>query len=463
MARKCCSHPQRAPRGCFDITKAPHLCCYKDLAASGRQPSQDSVPEVPRVACAAMADLLTASIVRWMERLLRLPRKLQAPCIAGSMADRLQAASRNSGGRALRRLHSWLLEHCPSRRALTAMRRNLLFWEKWQRPCTSCRGTVQNLTAALEVCRAKLPKAPVLQVHIAKTAGTSLCTWANSSGLPSRRLPDGRCQLPGDGPFWLGERAAPATCQQRLREMARFNLSWSSIERWLDLPLCEELQYVTALRLPVSRTLHHFLHLLSFNHLGRFDLRDEVDIFALRQGFFHKVLRAPPWLWANTSNQGFRWPASTSQLRDFLQLWRGMASNYQVRSLAGAAGGSAFLEDHAAHRLFAAKQVLEQLDAVIVVGNGLVTSSQMKLVAELVGAPEADIPAELEAHMTGSAAGPGSIPFAAFEHPWEEGELQDLMRTNAADRLLVEHAMRLQTLDSDFFFAHAGEKGWWPA
>eukprot|EP00439_Symbiodinium_sp_Y106_P084340 s10_g25.t1 len=115
-----------------------------------------------------------------------------------------------------------------------------------------------------------------------------------------------------------------------------------------------------------------------------------------------------------------------------------MASNYQVRSLAGAVGGLAFLEDHAAHRLFAAKQVLEQLDAVIVVGNGLVTSSQMKLIAELVGAPEADIPAELEAHMTGSAAGPGSIPFAAFEHPWEEGELQDLMRTNAADRILVE-------------------------
>ncbi|CAE7215507.1 unnamed protein product, partial [Symbiodinium necroappetens] len=50
-----------------------------------------------------------------------------------------------------------------------------------------------------------------------------------------------------------------------------------------------------------------------------------------------------------------------------------MASNYQVRSLAGAAGGYAFLEDHAVHRLFAAKQVLEQLDAVIVVGNGLVT------------------------------------------------------------------------------------------
>ncbi|CAE7272493.1 CYP704B1 [Symbiodinium natans] len=350
--RRCCSNLGRAPRGCFDIWKAPHLCCHK---ARPRQPSESLTSRAlleggPESGCAALADLAGAGITAWMERLLQLPKDLQAPCIAGSMANRLQAVSLSSASRALRRLRVWLVEHCPSRRALAAMRRNLLFWEKWHRSSGSCSRIVQNLTHALEACRAKFSQAPVLQVHIAKTAGSSLCSWANTSGFASRRLPDLRCQLPGDGPFWLGEKAAPATCQQRLRELARHNLSWSSIERWLDLPLCEELQYVAALRLPVTRTLHHFVHLLSFHHLGRFDLREKVDILALRQGLFHKVLRPPQWLLQDTSAQGgghagFRWPASTAQLRDWLQLWHGMASNYQVRSLAGAAGGLAYLED----------------------------------------------------------------------------------------------------------------------
>eukprot|EP00438_Fugacium_kawagutii_P029226 Skav229561 [mRNA] locus=scaffold568:495719:499630:+ [translate_table: standard] len=43
------------------------------------------------------------------------------------------------------------------------------------------------------------------------------------------------------------------------------------------------------------------------------------------------------------------WPAQTWQLPHWLQLWRCMASNYQVRCLAGAAGGWAFLEMEVQH------------------------------------------------------------------------------------------------------------------
>ena len=44
--------------------------------------------------------------------------------------------------------------------------------------------------------------------------------------------------------------------------------------------------------------------------------------------------------------------------------------NYQVRSLAGAGGGKAYLEDgpKAARRLLGAKAVLEQLDVVLTAG-----------------------------------------------------------------------------------------------
>ena len=54
--------------------------------------------------------------------------------------------------------------------------------------------------------------------------------------------------------------------------------------------------------------------------------------------------------------------AAITWLPDWLDLWLGMASNYQVRSLAGAGCGSAFLESPAAaeRRLGAAIAVLEQ-------------------------------------------------------------------------------------------------------
>ena len=64
---------------------------------------------------------------------------------------------------------------------------------------------LENLTLQLENCRAA-PKTPVLQLHLAKTAGSSLCHWANGSGFRSLQSVGqmNRCQLLGDGPFWLG-------------------------------------------------------------------------------------------------------------------------------------------------------------------------------------------------------------------------------------------------------------------
>ena len=57
----------------------------------------------------------------------------------------------------------------------------------------------------------------------------------------------------------------------------------------------------------------------------------------------------------------------TSSTRSSLPRPRG---NYQVRSLAGAGGGKAYLEDgpKAARRLLGAKAVLEQLDVVLTAG-----------------------------------------------------------------------------------------------
>ena len=34
------------------------------------------------------------------------------------------------------------------------------------------------------------------------------------------------------------------------------NVTWSSVERWIDLPLCNHLRYVAVLRRPVARSAH---------------------------------------------------------------------------------------------------------------------------------------------------------------------------------------------------------------
>ena len=56
-------------------------------------------------------------------------------------------------------------------------------------------------------------------------------------------------------------RARPwgAPGKQRLWESHLNNSSWFPVERWLDLPLCEDFQYVVTLREPVPRLLHQCL------------------------------------------------------------------------------------------------------------------------------------------------------------------------------------------------------------
>lgn len=49
-------------------------------------------------------------------------------------------------------------------------------------------------------------------------------------------------------------RLEPSAAMKTLPRLAEKNLTWSSVERWLDLPLCHRLRYVTLLRWPVART-----------------------------------------------------------------------------------------------------------------------------------------------------------------------------------------------------------------
>lgn len=327
-----------------------------------------------------------------------------------------------------------------------------MWWsDKVPLPSSALR-LLRNVTLRLR--RSDMAPAPVMQLHVAKTAGTSLCHWANRSGFSSL-LPVGlmnRCQLLGDGPFWFGERASPASCPQRLVELAEKNLTWSSLERWLDLPLCHRLRYVTLLRWPVARTVHHFMHIISFFNLGRYDLQEVFNVSTLLGGgFFTRLLRLDGPQFLEQGHQGggasWSWPLKTWTL-PWLQLWRGFASNYQVRCLAGAAFGWAFLEKEVDHRLEAAKQVLEQFDAVLVVGHGPVASWQTELLSELL--PTAlRRPAEMP-QVTHMRDLPGESPtksFAFFDYPWLPGELEALQWANRADALLVEHASHLQRLD----------------
>ena len=57
---------------------------------------------------------------------------------------------------------------------------------------------------------------------------------------------------------WGGWR--PEDCGKEEARLHGFN--WFSVERWVDVPLCENFGYVVVLRDAVSRTLHMFKHLL---------------------------------------------------------------------------------------------------------------------------------------------------------------------------------------------------------
>ena len=68
-------------------------------------------------------------------------------------------------------------------------------------------------------------------------------------------LDDSRQQTPKDSRHHWSDFPG----KQRVWESHLNNASWFPVERWLDLPLCEEFQYVVTLREPVPRLLHQCL------------------------------------------------------------------------------------------------------------------------------------------------------------------------------------------------------------
>lgn len=330
-----------------------------------------------------------------------------------------------------------------------------------------------QVLAGLEQCRRRLPADPVVHLHIPKTAGTSLCTWANESGLGARRLHRAACHFRGDGPFWLGAPAVPASCERRRQEASAGNVSWMSVERWVDLPLCEGLQYVVALRSPVARTLHHFIHLV-FYFMWHDVIRASLDTDSLLYKLFRRLWRlsgvrehlsgVSSVLKIDDSTP------SITLMSDFLDLWLGMASNYQVRSLAGAGKGAAYLEDGAAagRRLAAAVEVLEQFDVVLAVGGGGLGDREERLLRGLLRARRALArrPFRAVSHMrTPGASQPDAPPepgalFHAMPYEWGRGELEETQARNAADTALVMHAKMIQSVDLEYVrkFALASQR-----
>ncbi|CAJ1448196.1 unnamed protein product, partial [Effrenium voratum] len=356
---------------------------------------------------------------------------------------------------------------CGSRRTLLGLRRSFLLW--WDRTrhrdfWNSAWPTLQRLLRNLHRCQAG--PAPVLQLHVPKTAGSALKSWAETQGFQVRGQENQNWA--GDGPYWIGSRAIPATCGQRRLELDDNGTTWFSVERWLDLPLCEDFQYVVALRDPVPRVLHQFQHKFLYFRLAL----GEAIAEALRQRqaedlpqrlwslFRYEELRHKlrqrraarrPLLWRNASAIGQGGPDTWHV--DWLELWLGMASNYQVRSLAGAGGGLAYLEDGGAGaRLAAAKAVLEQFDVILPVSgrHGLDASDQELLRLAL------QLPQKEES---------GGFPFISHRNFGDE-KLQpfrvnpvnlsaslaaELRSRNWADRMLVHHARRLRRLDRIYF------------
>jgi len=180
----------------------------------------------------------------------------------------------------------------------------------------------------------RLAGGPVLHVHMPKTAGTSLCFWAERRGLRVARHEGSLCWERGDGPYWMGEAGLPASCRQRLSEAQGNNFSWNSVERWVDLPLCEGMRYVVALRRPLERTLHQFQHLLR-HFRDVFGTRDIMEDVKVGVHFFSKL-----WRYGELRGEllAVFGRGTRQDPDDWLDHWLGMSTNYQVRTLAGAGG-----------------------------------------------------------------------------------------------------------------------------
>lgn len=479
----------------FHALETQSLCCFKEhfrdvLFSKGQQirgEGRDSWLRTRGVAanstrlgllpfqtnladCPALHSASSLGLVHWLHRWLKLPPVDLAVCIAGALAARLAAASAGEALEALEALAHEARSSCWQRRTLVVLRRNLLLWRHRARGAglwmEALERNVWRVLRLLEVCRSTLNTQPVLQLHVPKTAGISLCLWAESAGFRARRFFEQRCHVRGDGPFWLGEPALPLSCSQRIRKLSQTNSSWMSVERWVDLPLCEELQYVVVLREPITRTVHHFRHILLYFSTAVSGVTDGVDVGEVGYDLFGKF-------WAVARAEGLEpgvgraAPPSSigaaAGLADWVGLWLGCASNYQVRALAGAGRGHAFLEEAQAaeRRLGAAMQTLEQLDVVFVLGeDSLLGVAQAKHLAALLSATrvagvdseqpseDASLPEFIAYSHNHGVKGP--MPLTAAERMWARRELRRLRQLNAADRALVKYASLLQALDEEY-------------
>ncbi|CAE7398388.1 CYP704B1, partial [Symbiodinium sp. CCMP2456] len=368
----------------------------------------------------------------------------------------------------LARLRGKLRRNCPSRQELLLLRRDLMFWwdrhrfhSKWEKLRTAFDGTVQ----AVELCRKLQRPRAVVQLHIPKTAGSAMKEWAETAGF---RVLDQTQQIKqGDGPYWIGTAGIPGSCRQRVRENRDRNTTWVAVERWLDLPLCDDFQYVVALREPVMRTLHQFSHKLSyfrdFLPSGRLPWYEQIEnlegqlrslwtyeeLGHLLRGRRRSRLLLGKELSANRSLSSERWPV------DWLELWMGMSSNYQVRSLAGKGGGAAYLErgELAARRLAAAKRVLAEFDVVLSVGRGGVDRSQEELLWQGLHMESrghtARIGFPFVSHFKFGDDEPQPFRFNLVNLTWPSR--LELQLRNYADRSLVKFAGQLQRLDRIYF------------
>eukprot|EP00441_Pelagodinium_beii_P006959 CAMPEP_0197690790 /NCGR_PEP_ID=MMETSP1338-20131121/108830_1 /TAXON_ID=43686 ORGANISM="Pelagodinium beii, Strain RCC1491" /NCGR_SAMPLE_ID=MMETSP1338 /ASSEMBLY_ACC=CAM_ASM_000754 /LENGTH=383 /DNA_ID=CAMNT_0043273275 /DNA_START=36 /DNA_END=1184 /DNA_ORIENTATION=- len=377
----------------------------------------------------------TRTLSGWVSGLLSLKSSRLSGCVAQSLATRLRAAPLPEASVALKMLEQSLRQRCMPQRALLVLRRNLMLWAQSSRSLLAWADLMDDLyiqvLLQLESCRRSSARnRPVLQLHVPKTAGSSLASWGHRMGFKSSEAEKRRS---GDGPFWINAFAMPASCKQRRQEAAQLQTSWIEVERWLDLPLCDDFGYVVALREPVSRTLHQF------QQLWRLLSKTEP----VHSGFFKAIWRYDDVRGTVGGRQSYEGNVDTGSPVDFLDLWLGFATNYQVRSLAGAGVGRAFLEggSMARNRLRAAKSVLEQMEVVLVVGQGRIESWQSQILhhgLQVASTDVGDMP--YESHTSRHA-------FELEPYSWTPAEFAETRARNRADLELVAFARRLQELD----------------
>ena len=135
-----------------------------------REPNCKLVPHVPGM-----------TLKVWLMQVLEYPTR-SCRCIHG-LANKLQQAERFMD--VIHFLADRLQQKCPGRRTLLALRRNLMLW--WDRQhvfdsWSQIELVFRRALLALHKCQQKLPATPVLQLHIPKTAGSSMKKWADMTG-----------------------------------------------------------------------------------------------------------------------------------------------------------------------------------------------------------------------------------------------------------------------------------------